>query len=488
MQTLGIARQLADIPEVEELDISAEPECELILPTISTQSTTEVEGSTFPLLPEEFWNKRKVLQRIRQFAHYRCASGDAVLLAALTRIAAMSHHSVCVDTGGDSATLNLISAVVGPPGAGKTVSARAARDVLETPAFLSREDAMYDDNPLGSGEGIAETYMGTVEEGTGQFYVKDCAGGRAGEEKTRTVRKQIRHNAMFYVDEGEAMLRVSKREGVTTLPVLRSAWVGATIGANNARSDTTRRIPEGSYSFGLLVGFQPDTVTPILEDRNGLLQRVLWSSAIDTAIPYEISPIEELIHTALEDEFGEVFTGSLALPGCIQTEIRKRRVAAARGDLALDPLEVHGYLARAKVSALLALLDNRHDISMEDWELSGDIWTVSCAVRDRLIELRAHDVREAQRARSMAEAVTKVAIHRAVMRDDETREEKAVTRIATRIAQKVLKEPLNKKVLNREVAGRDKKYLDKAVEHALDQGWIEYDGSLYCPGSHPLTE
>jgi hypothetical protein len=213
-------------------------------------------------LPEEFWAGREVFQRIRAAAHARCASADAVLLMVLARLAAMKPHAIRVATHRGFAVLNLFIAVIGDSGGGKSCAQGTAADLLRPPSGLDFLDAV----PVGSGEGIAEAFMGM--EGTPKKKV------------------QVRHNALFYVDEGAVLAKLAERSGSTLGETLRRGFGGEALGQSNATADRSRLVPYHSYSLGLIVGFQPDAALHLLSEASlGGPQRFLWARAEDPWIP-----------------------------------------------------------------------------------------------------------------------------------------------------------------------------------------------------------
>ena len=42
---------------------------------------------------------------------------------------------------------------------------------------------------------------------------------------------------------------------------------------------------------------------------------------------------------------------------------------------------------RCKMAALLALLDRRGEVNVEDWQLAGVMWETSCGVRDAVLAI-----------------------------------------------------------------------------------------------------
>ena len=94
-------------------------------------------------------------------------------------------------------------------------------------------------------------------------------------------------NACFYVDEGEAITQLLQRNASTLGETLRRGFADQDLGQTNASTETTRRVKGGEYALGLLIGFQPGTVLPVLEDVGpGTPQRFIFASPIDPNRPH----------------------------------------------------------------------------------------------------------------------------------------------------------------------------------------------------------
>lgn len=444
-------------------------------------------------LPEAFWSARPSLAHIRRAAHARCCSADVVLHATLARLAAMVSPEAVLDVGAGPASLNLIVAPVGPSGTGKTQGVGLVRELIPAPPYLDG-DAFRDGLPLGSGEGVAEAYMGTVAEKKPELH--DDGGTKLdkdGNVKTRTVkvRKKVRDNAFFVADEGEALLRTGERSGATIMQILRSAWSGALLGQANAREETTRIIPAGSYSFGLVVGFQTATALPVIQDVNGLAQRVLWCSATDPTLSDELvehpGPLFVDLSWHPMSVGGTPWTGAIDFPPAVKAELRRRRVARNNGTLTVDELDTHADLARAKVAALLALLDNRRAVDETDWWLAGVIWETSSRVRDRLIELGKEQAAQAAEARERAHVRLATRTQVALDEQADVRTATVVQRLAVTLAARVHREGDSaRSALRRRAYIKDREHFDEALSLACSLRWVaEKEGRVVAGDVSP---
>ena len=227
-----------------------------------------------------------------------------------------------------------------------------------------------DDEVLASGQGIAETYMGSVL--TGEKF-------QNGREKTE--RRKVRSHAFFYADEGESLANELRDKNSKVGTTIRSCASNETIGAANAGRDTKRKILGGTYSIGILVGFQPVTIGPLLSDEEkakGTTGRFLYASVMYKGIPRENRP---KFPGPLKVEWpGREVVISFAEE--IEKEVREADADSTEGYSDHAPGNEHGYLMRIRIAAHIVILDGRTEVTADDWCWAGVIWDGSCAVRD----------------------------------------------------------------------------------------------------------
>lgn len=426
-----------------------------------------------PVLPAEFWEARLILRHIRQAAHSRNRSADVLLYSTLARTAAVRSHHVAADTGvgASRASLNLLLAIVGRSGAGKSSGNSGARHLLPLHGAVDLLDGM----PLGTGEGIAEAFMGSR-----QVEVP----GPNGRTRQARQRAQIHYNASFYLDEGEALTKMLERAGTTVGPTLRSAWGGETLGQQNASDDRTRIVRD--YSLGIVIGFQPSTILPLLDDAEaGTPQRFLYASATDPNIPdvQVAHPGPLPVDIVALAEPGE---SNIGFARAIRQEIYAADLAQARGERVPPLLDSHEPLARVKIAALLALLEGRREVNAEDWALALIVWTTSCKVRDRLVAEgeRRKARREWVRRQSYVEDQVGAAV---AVEDDRT---VRVARRVTRAVREAAPDTAKPYVVRRVLASRDRQMFETAIDYAVSQRWLERraDGDLSVGASQPTED
>jgi hypothetical protein len=446
-------------------------------------------------LPAEFWGARPVLKQIQLAAHSRLVGADVVLHSVLTRLASLWPHQLKINNGiKDGACANLFSATVGPSGSGKTSGISVARSLLPRPPWLDRP-AYADDRPLGTGEGIAEVYMGTksvpkLEHGVPLQDLK-------GAVKTEKVRAQVIHNALMHADEGEALAKLIERSGSTVGETLRRAWVGGTIGQSNGRVETTRVIEQGRYSLGMLIGFQPETAQPLLADSAaGTPQRFLWCWASDPTIPDEDVPdpggLRDVWPASQSDGNAWIIGAAVAdlrpvtFDPAIIAEIKPEVRAVARGELVLPPLDSHRPLMLVKLSTLLAQLDGRRDVTTEDWRLARIVWDTSRRVQDHLVSFGQAMAGKAAADRRAAYSAQETEATLAVLEAREDRERHQVERVALAVTRRVQQEgALTAGAIRRVLNSRDRSLVVDALLVATERGWLgELDGTFVKGSTH----
>jgi hypothetical protein len=423
-----------------------------------------LEGSN---LPDSFWDT-PVLRHIRQAAQSRLECPDVVFHAMLAQLASYVDpgRRVISGIGSSAASLNYYVLPVGTPSAGKTQGVAIAQELMPVPNGLDMPDAY----PIGTGEGVIECYMGTME--------KPGAKG-----KTIKERGQVRHNALFYVDEGAQLNALMSRKDGTVAAVLRSMWGGETAGMQNSDKARARLIRKGSYSFGLIVGYQPDTAADLLNMvGTGLPQRFVWALAADPflpavdvewpgALPWDPA-------TIASNPYGPPTL--MHLPDSAKAELKTERRAIRARTLTLDPLDGHRPLMLTKLAGLCALLHSRVGVLAEDWARAKAIWVTSCVVRSQAVEhirQTGEHAEEKSTERYANREVAKVIAVAQVPHD--------VERVARGIAGHVHAAGaagLTNRQIKDKIAGRDAAFRKPAMQACVDRGWACSAGSGLAPG------
>ncbi len=317
------------------------------------------------------------LKRVYQWARARYAAPWAVFGAVLARVAATTEPTVQLPgIIGGRASLNLMCAFVSASGGGKGISDKVAREAW--PADIV-------ERPIGSGEGIAETFRPPAKE---------------TEDAERITR------AIITVPEIDTLVGLADKQGSILLATLKSAAMGELIGQANASKATTRIVQAHTYRVCMSVGVQYGHGAVIFNDSTGgTPQRFLWFPTNDPDMPAEAPADPEPLNAELP-QWAKNATGTTEItyghPGIRQTVIAAH-LARQRGDA--EALDGHALLTRCKVAATIAIMHHRSVVCEKDWELSAMVMAVSDDTRQMLLDHAKQAARAKIRERAISRAV-----------------------------------------------------------------------------------
>lgn len=436
----------------------AEPEYE---PPTLDKSTGEIEITGI----EDLWEMRDVFRHIRDAARSRMVSPYAVLGAVLARVAAFTPPSTCLPplVGGIS-PLSLYIALHGASGDGKSSPLDCAASLLPNIPPGCRT------GPLGSGEGMIEMFLERTSE-------KDENG------KAKPGYRQSHHGVLFALDEGELLNEIGGRKGSTILPMLRSAWSGGEIGQSNASADTKRHVAAKRYHIGLLSLWQDDAGVNLLGDAvGGTPQRFVWIPTSDRDLERVVIPWPGPLNWQPPPAYkiGDAWNHQpLDVPQEIQDIIRNHRWDVLQRVVTVNPLDAHRNLNQLRLAGVLAVLDGRRAITMDDWHIGSKLMFMSDAVRDSLLERKK--IADAERVR--VEAV-KHAIRDSVV--EKSAADRALSRAAKAAWRACEKRPDGavKRDVHLAIASRDRATVsvDEAIEEAIRLRWITAKGDRWMVG------
>lgn len=385
---------------------------------------------------DTFWTQRPMLEHVRTFARARRTSPWAVLGVVLTRVlTAVPPHVVLPPLVGGHASLNLFVGLVGKPGAGKGAAEAAAGGCLDV--------GHVETVGVGSGEGIGHMFARRTKDGVDMH--------------TPAV--------LFTVAEIDTLAALGGRQGATLLPELRKAWSGERLGFSYA--DPTKRLPiEGhSYRLSIVAGIQPGRGGALLDDSDaGTPQRFLWLPATDPDAPDTPPepPDRRAWHMPLWPR-ADARTGRVVLPVCdtARALVDAQRLARLRGEG--EALDGHALLARLKLAAALALLDERATVTDDDWTLAGQLADVSDATRQGVRDALVESAGERNRQRATAEAERQAVVGDTV-----------VKRACKTLLRKLRRDggPVGRSDLRKALASTDRGNFEAAVERLVDAGQV----------------
>jgi hypothetical protein len=389
---------------------------------------------TIPTLPPGFYDQHPTLRHIRQAAQHERTAPDVTLGAVLCRVATM----IRPDATANGSQVNYLTAIVGPPGAGKTTGTKVATKLLpELGTVLDRV-------PPGSGEGIVQRYLERTKDDEG------------------VTNTQVHTAALFHTDEGEQLLQVSGRQGSTTLATIRSMWVGETVGNSNANPETSRLLRADSYRFAMTVGLQPGFASDLLSHSTaGDPQRYLWVGAADPTAPDTPPPWPGPL-TALH-----VVSSPAQIAPEIAQEIDARRVDSLRQGGHADPQKAHEGLLIIRTAAILATLFGTPG------EIDALSWIPACELVEHSAQVTTHlaSLTQAQQLERDAQWIDRT------LTRDEIRDQKKTERVTRNLARAVQNRTWLRSDLRRDgLNSRDRYLFDDALRLAFERGWITATG------------
>lgn len=310
-------------------------------------------------------------------------------------------------------SLAVFTALIGPPGAGKTRHAEVPRALIPHPLDEMGATARWfkDRARPGSAAGLAAMYA-----------IPD------DDEKPPVT------SVWCEYDEGSQLLAVSTRVGEPIIAELCSAWAGQDLSTQLRDKNNTRHVPAGTYGLGMAVNLQTEPAARLLaSDGIGLPQRFLWCSAVaagewdpdawDTDVR-PVRPVEWTEPTRTPPPLGASYS-AFELPPTARRDLYA--LTNPDRDPLDDPLDVHHPYLRNKLACAIAGLHGRSQVNDDDWLRAGTLVGASAGVRRSVrdeVAIRAASDREYKR---QADARDAVAADRAVDADRRARDDEWAT-------------------------------------------------------------
>jgi hypothetical protein len=430
---------------------------------------------------DKFWEARPTLIHVRDFARARRVGPWGTLGSVLVNTIATVPPAVVLEplVGGDG-SLNLLVALVGDSARGKGACQAAASEGV---TFFSRKngnDLVPPPTPLGSGEGLAATYIGP--------RVRKRRDPDKPEQETIDEPPMKCTTAVFESPEIDSLSGLMYRQGSLLSAELRKLFSGEALGQGNAGEQTRRIVPRHGYRACVVCGVQPLRSRALLAAADGgLPQRFLWLPVDDPDAPDERPerPMPE-VHSDLGWPVASRI--EVALPDEARDEIEAFRLRVLRGDTTLNPLAGHELLVREKVAVGLAVLSDRRHVKTEDWWLAGYLIEVSNRTREMCIRSLAEHASRERYAKAMD-----VAERDTIVADSKFGQAKrAILRWLDRQG-----EPMPHSDLRRKLKYQVRLEFDAAIAELIEEGQVSKvtaeHGFAYCrytpvhPGTPPLS-
>ena len=391
----------------------------------------KVEGERWD--NQKYWAAHPLMQWCRAAGSASMSSPDALLLNTLARLRAELPPNIQMrtDNGGARGSLNLGVMIVGHSGAGKSTSHAVIED--NPPLLLEQAGGWCAQLATpASGEAI-----------TSYFAVSRMVPTHHGSMKK--IRRLEYHNlhALLYFDEIAALQAASHRAQSTLSADIRSMISGQPFGRSTVGEGRGIVIPRHTVSVAVVVCALPKSTGFILaETDSGTPQRYVWATAHDKDClkegetapwpgPPPISPsllcpsdddCLDLSATPVTPRRGSPLT--FTLPTLVGEESSANRRRGLMGDQDLE--ESHSHLTRMKVACLIAATEGTLTVSMEHWELSGQVMIRSGEARQMCVDAVREDSIDAAKKAGLVAAGKRIAEDEALRDEREVRIGKAM--------------------------------------------------------------
>lgn len=431
-------------------------------------ATAPADEDATALCPSpEFYDQRPWMAACRQMAEAVGGSPAAHLLAFLARWATLIPPGYSIPPiNGAPSSFDLLCVIAGTSGSGKTSPMRNAARMLP----VQRKDLRMGLG-IGSGEGVIEA-----------FYSIDEVRGDDG--KTHKERGKNIAGVNFAVSEGLIFVELAGRGGTTHVTRLCDAWSGAALSTANASAETFRHIPEDQYRLTMVMGIQAKQSHELMTDTaasQGFVGRLLfaWTEeprAAPRPRPPEpfVLPVPPEVATPKTKEAPKTYQPTyLEYPDEVYAEIQGASDARVGTDV---PVEDHHHdLLRCKVAGIVALMDGRTSVSLEDWAIATALVAHSRSVRLHLYGMR-------RRSRSVERHNAAVARGEADAVAETAKERRSITEYKAKVLARLRLEPApfgTDKGLGK-MAKSDRRWMVRsAVDELVAEGAIVKGGDRY---------
>ena len=425
------------------------------VPAVPVTALDGPEPVTAGNLPLEFWERSETFAAIREASDAVGCNPTAVLLLVLTRVAACLPHLLKLSQvpGAYGAGHHMLyGVVVGEPGDGKSEAAKLARQLFPNPYPAG---VLADGVKPVSGEALSATF-------------EDWDKNEDGKLERFPI-----HHVYAFLDEGSQLMATAKRDGATMVAMLCSAWVGESLSGDKADKAMSRKVPEGSYSFGLGMGLQPGRAHDLFDtDQTGLIQRFLFAPARPESDGFdpegwrkpevEIRPLSEW-----RKPMGMTFT----LPDEAKAELYAMRHDP---DLVAERVGINAHRSYVlhKAAATLAGLDGRSDITLDDWESAKMILAASDETRGAVESYMRAEVTAKRVARGDMERYLEQRRKEGAAEADSGRLDAAVGRVAEVLASAGDRGMSASEIRKARFQASEMPLVREALEVALDSGMV----------------
>lgn len=345
---------------------------------------------------DSFYKSRPWLEYAYRYARGSNLSPHGVVGAMLARMSALTPPNVVAKvTKHDSPmTLNINVALVGTTGSGKGRTMGLAARLLPTPPFGRLEEV----KPK-TGESIPAKFVEKIP----------ATDGEGKPIKGEYVDKVLTDRCLLYLPEIVSLKAAMGRQGSTILPTLLESFSNEPIGGDAQGHQYRIKVLPYAYRLSAVVGVQPSNAATIFDEaQTGLAGRFIYVSSVDVDMPMKPSPLPrgdfpfdtmripdgnglDAVSALLEyggydrmpDNGPDAREGypliRMSFPEQAEEDVNRLQVLGGRGEA--DALDSHRGELAARIAALLALMDYRLEVNMEDWQIALRFMEMSDVIR-----------------------------------------------------------------------------------------------------------
>ena len=424
----------------------------------------------------EFWASRPLLRNIKWWASDRVTSPYAILVWAMVQMLSRIPYDTYYVTKTGKTTLNMTFVVSGDTGTGKT----AARHLAYEGKILSFEGNYWFEAPLiqlRSGESAGDAYF---------IRIKKSIEGQKDEWVDEWI--NVNRAIVFFFDEVLYFVGKQRQNSSTLDAVLLSMWSGEMLGGALA-GGRGKTVPAKQYRACVVFNSQKETdaFRSDASAYSGESSRILTVSAVNPNAESDYVKVQgtEPPPPIVIPKFGGngdwVSPQFFALPE-MEAAQTQQNFLAHKG--LHDKTRSHETLQRAKIACVLAALDGRTSLNLEDWDLALHLIEHSRAVDA--------EIRSAQIKAVRAEAGKSGAILGVKMDAADTSKEQAALERVTKNLRKWCEEegydptllphegnnPAKKALVEKHFASRDREYLTEGFTRLYNEkvGGGDMDG------------
>lgn len=363
---------------------------------------------------EEFWSARPLLQRIKWWSSYLTKSPYAILVWVMVQMLARIPYDTQYVTKVGGNSLNLTFVISGNTGTGKT----AARKLASLGKIVNFLGTYWSAVPLvqpRSGESVGDS-----------FYIRVKVSNEDGTETWKDEWINLNHAVIFFYDEVLFFNGKQRQNSSTLASVFLSLWSCEMLGGALA-GGKGKTVEADSYRAVSVFHSQleNDPFRSDVASYSGETSRVLTVSSTNPNARKDLEQVKGQLEPAPFDipRFGGV--GDRATPqfrALPEMEAAQEEQDLAASEGTHDRGRSHEVLQRSKIACVLAALDGRTNLVIEDWHLAGHLIDHSREM-DKAI-------RKAQNTAARKEAGKSGALLGLRMgAADETKEEYAIERV-----------------------------------------------------------